>query len=175
MRDAKGTREGETMIVRLPNWISSLENYNQGLVFGGYQGRYGICWARDYRYPSVITEHNTEFGAQSTAIIGTTWGNASEGFVADMQTYADAYNATQQPGREPVRDLSQLNLFVKACHAAAEVGSFDLSTLTVGNFGGSEGDLLGVLAPNVGNLILAAGMPSCGLDLSTLSSAITAI
>mgnify|MGYP000580828506 CR=1 FL=1 len=50
----------------------------------------------------------------------------------------------------------------------------DLSTLTVDNFGGEVGDLLGTDAPNVGNLVTAAGLPSCGLDLSALNNPIVA-
>ena len=162
------------MRIRLPNWISCLENYDQGLVFYGYRQRYGLCYARDYVYPE-ITVHNVEFGAQSKAVTATTWNAAAEGFKADMQSYADAWNETQQAGREPMRDLSSLNLFVQGCFAAAEVSSFDLSTLTVANFGGEIGDLLGTEAPNVGNLVEAAGMPACGLDLSTLDSSIESV
>jgi len=162
------------MRVRLPNWISCLENYDQGVVFYGYRQRYGLCYARDYVYP-VITSHNTDFGSEGKAVTCTTWNNVAEGFLADMQTYADAWNETQQPGRESMRDLSALNLFVRGCFAVAAISEFDLSTLTVGNFGGEVGDLLGTEAPNVGNLITAAGMPACGLDLSTLDSPIEAV
>ena len=162
------------MRVRLPNWISCLENYNQGIVFYGYRQRYGLCYARDYVYPE-ITVHNVEFGAQSKAVTSTTWNAAAEAFKTDMQTYADAWNETQQAGREPMRDLSSLNLFVQGCFAAADVTSFDLSTLTVDNFGGVIGDLLGTELPNVGNLVEAAGMPACGLDLSTLDSSIETV
>jgi hypothetical protein len=116
-----------------------------------------------------------QFGLKVKAIVDTTWNNASEGFKADMQTYADAWNATQHPGKEEIRDLSALNLFVRACFAAAESASFDLSTLTVDNFGGEVGDLLGTEAPNTGNLITAAGMPACGLVLSSLDSDIVAV
>jgi len=45
----------------------------------------------------------------------------------------------------------------------------------VDNFGGEIGDLLGTEAPNVGNLIEAADMPACGLDLSTLNSSIETV
>jgi hypothetical protein len=162
------------MRVRLPNWISCLENYNQGIVFYGYRQRYGLCYARDYVYPQ-ITSQNVEFGTEGKAVTDTTWNAAAEGFKEDLQTYADAWNATQQAGRESMRDLSALNLFVRGCFAAAESTSFDLSTLTVANFGGEAGDLLGTEAPDVGNLIEAAGMPACGLDLSTLDSSIEAV
>lgn len=162
------------MRVRLPNWISCLENYDQGIVFYGYRQRYGLCYARDYMYPE-ITAQNAEFGSQGQAVTATTWNAASEGFKANMQTYADAWNATQQPGREPIRDMSALNLFVRGCFATAKLSAFDLSTLTVDNFGGEAGDLLGTAAPDVGHLIEAAGMPACGLDLSTLDSSIETV
>lgn len=162
------------MQVVLPNWISSLKNYDQGLVFYGYRQRYGLCYARDYKYP-LLNAHNSQFGLEARAVTSTTWNSASEGFKADMATYASAWNSTQQPGREPVRDLSSLNLFVRACFAAAESSVFDLSTLTVSNFGGTAGDLLGENPPNVGNLVTAAGMPSCGLDLSTLNTSIEVV
>jgi hypothetical protein len=162
------------MKIRLPNWISSLSNYNQGLVFYGYRQRYGLCYAREYVYP-VITSHNLEFGTKVKAVIDTTWNNASESFITDMQTYSAAWNNTQHTGREPMRDLSRLNLFIRGCFAAAEAAGFDLSTLTVNNFGGEEGDLLGTEDPNVGNLIIAAGMPACGLDLSELNNPIVGL
>ena len=161
------------MRIRLPNWISTLEGYNDGLVFFGYRQRYGLCYSRDYVYPTITT-HNTEFGAEGKAVMDTTWNAADVSFKSDMQLYADAWNETQQPGREPMRDLSALNLFVKGCFAAAEAATFDLSTLTVDNFGGEVGDLLGTEAPNVGNLITAAGLPGCGLDLSALNNPIVA-
>jgi len=161
------------MKVSLPNWISSFSGWNNGLVFFGYQDRYGICYARDYVYPT-ITSANTTFGAEAKAVTDTTWNAADVSFVADMQTYADAWNETQMAGRELSRDLTAINLFVKACFAAADEASFDLSTLTVANFGGEAGDLLGTEDPDVGHLVAAALMPSCGLTLSTLNSPIEA-
>ena len=159
------------MRVRLASYISVLEGYFQGAVFYGHKQKFGLCYARDYVMPT-LTVHNTEFGNEGKAITATTWLSAASGFTADMQTYADAYNATQQEGREGMRILTALNLFVKACHAAADVTSFDLSTLTVELFGGEAGDLLGTEAANVGNLIEAAGMPACSLDLDDLDSTI---
>ncbi|MCF7920491.1 MAG: hypothetical protein K9N06_11325 [Candidatus Cloacimonetes bacterium] len=161
------------MRVRLPNWISAFEGWNEGLVFFGFKKDYGLCYSRDYKYPT-ITAHNTEFGTEASAVAATTWNAADESFKADMALYADAWNLTQKPGHEPTRDISALNLFVKGCFAAADASSFDLSTLTVENFGGEAGDLLGTSAPNVGNLITAAGLPSCGLDLATLNNPIVA-
>jgi len=161
------------MKVKLPNWISSFSGWNNGLVFFGYKERYGICYARDYVYPT-ITVNNTGFGLKSKAVTDTTWNLADVSFKDDMQTYADAWNLTQMEGRELSRDLTAINLFVKAVFAAAEAASFDLSTLTAATFGGDVGDLLGSIDPNVGNLITEAELPNCGLVLSTLSSPIVA-
>ena len=61
---------------------------------------------------------------------------------------------------------------IKACYAVSEITAFDLTTLTVDNFGGEVSDLLGTEVPNIGNLITVAGMPDCGLDLSILNSPI---
>lgn len=161
------------MKVKLPNWISSLSGWNAGLVFYGYKEKYGLCYARDYVMPT-LTADNTAFGAQGKAIAQTTWGSADAGFVADMQTYADAWNETQQPGREDVRDLTALNLFMKACYIVGEETEFDLSTLTSANFGGEVGDLLGTADPNVYQLILAAGLPACDIDITLLVQPIVA-
>jgi len=162
------------MRVKLASYIAILEGYYQGAVFYGFKQKFGLCYARDYVIPT-LTVHNTEFGAEAKAITSTTWNAAAEGFKTDMQTYADAWNLTQQVGREGTRDMTALNLFVKACFAAGAVSSFDLSTLTVGTFGGEIGDLLGTEAPNVGNLITAAGMPACDLDLADLDSSIESV
>lgn len=162
------------MRVKLASYISVLEGYYQGAVFYGFKEKFGLCYARDYVIPT-LTDHNTEFGADAKAVTQTTWGAAAEGFKTDMQTYADAWNLTQQAGREGQRDLTALNIMVKACFAAAAVSSFDLSTLTVDDFGGEIGDLLGTEAPNVGNLITAAGLPACDLDLEDLDSSIESV
>ncbi len=161
------------MKVRLPNWISSFSGWNNGLVFFGYQERYGICYARDYVYPTITTA-NTAFGVKAKAVTDTTWNAADSSFIADMQLYANAWNETQMAGRELSRDLTAINLFVKACFAAAEAVSYDLDDLTVATFGGEVGDLLGTEDPDVGNLVTQAVLPSCGLDLATLSSPIVA-
>jgi len=162
------------MRVKLASYINVLEGYFQGLVFYGFKQIYGLCYARDYVIPTLTTQ-NTTFGQEAKAVTDTTWNAASEGFKADMQTYADAWNETQGVGREGTRDLSALNLFVKACFKVGTLTAFDLSTLTVAKFGGEAGDLLGTEAANVGNLIETALLPACDLDLSDLDSAIEAI
>lgn len=162
------------MRVKLASYISTLEGYFQGAVFYGYREKFGICYARDYVYPT-ITAANVAFGTYGKAVTDTTWNAAAEGFKTNMQTYTDAWNETQQEGREGVRDMTSLNLFVKACFAAAEVSAYDLSDLTVDTFGGVIGDLLGTEAPNVGNLITAAGLPTCSLDLDDLDSSIESV
>ena len=161
------------MRARPSDWMQYFAGYNDGIVFMSYKNRYGLNAVRKYMYPSLITSQNVSFGLECKGA-SSTWVDADSSFQADMQLYADAWNETQQPGREPMRDLSGLNLFVKGCFAAADAASFDLSTLTVENFGGEVGDLLGTEAPNVGNLITTAGLPSCDLDLSTLNSPIVA-
>lgn len=162
------------MKVKLPNWIDQLSGYNNGLVFFGYRDKYHVCYARDYVMPT-LTANNTTFGSEAGAVAGTTWNAADSNFKADMQTYADAWNDTQSAGKEPGRDLTALNLFIKACFAAADETSFDLSTLTVNNFGGEAGNLLGTESPDVGSLIEIAGLPSCDLELSSLNSPIVAV
>ena len=162
------------MKVHLASYISHLEGFYQGLVFYGYKAKFGLCYARDYVIPE-LTAQNTAFGNEAKAVTDTTWNAAAEGFKADMQTYADAWNETQQAGREGMRDLTALNLFVRGCFDAATFTAFDLKTLTVAKFGGEAGDLLGTEAANVGNLVETSGMPSCSLDLSTLDSAIEAV
>ena len=162
------------MRIKLASYVAGMSGYFQGAVFYGYRERFGICYARDYVMPT-LTSNNVAFGSASSAVCGVTWPAAAEGFKTDLQTYADAWNVTQQEGRDPIRDLSALNLFVKACWDAADITSFDLSTLTVDNFGGEASDLLGTAAPNVGNLIEAAGMPACGIVLSTLNSSIESV
>ena len=159
------------MRVRLASYISTLEGYFQGAVFYGYKDKFGLCYARDYVVPT-LTSQNATFGSEAKAVTDTTWNAAAESFKADMQTYADAWNETQQPGREGMRNLTALNLFVRGCFDTATDTAFDLSTLTVANFGGEVGDLLGAEPAQVGKLISAASMPSCSLDLDTLNSPI---
>ncbi|MCF7919501.1 MAG: hypothetical protein K9N06_06285 [Candidatus Cloacimonetes bacterium] len=147
--------------------------YTQGHVAMPYKNKFGLTYMRIYVYPQSFTDHQVEFGNECRAVT-TTWPDADASFQADMQLYADAWNETQQPGHNEIRDLSDFNLFIKGCFAAGEASSFDLKTLTVDNFGGEAGDLLGTAAPNVGNLIIAAGLPTCGLDLATLNNPIVA-
>ncbi|MCF7912304.1 MAG: hypothetical protein K9M99_07240 [Candidatus Cloacimonetes bacterium] len=113
------------------------------------------------------------FASKTTAVIDT-WKDASEGFINDIITYTQAWNETQLDGRTQI-PYNKLNIFLKACFAVAKLSAFDISTLTVDNFGGEAGDLLGTAEPNVGNLITAAGMPACGLDLETLDSSIETV
>jgi hypothetical protein len=78
-------------------------------------------------------------------------------------------------GIELMIPYNALNIFLKACFAAADASSFDITTLTVDNFGGEVGDLLGTEAPNAGNLVTAAGLPDCGLVLADLDSSIETV
>ena len=153
--------------------VQFFTGYLSRIVYRSYKRKDGLVSAYAYRYPSEITSQQVEFGNECRAVT-TTWPDADVSFKADMQIYADAWNETQQPGHLEVRDLSDFNLFIKGCFAAGEAASFDLTTLTVDNFGGEVGDLLGTDALNVGNLVTAAGMPSCGLDLAALNNPIVA-
>ena len=131
-----------------------------------------VTFLRDYVVPDN-PEGQASFASKTTPIFST-WSAADSAFIDDIVTYTEAYNATQLDGRTQI-PLNKLNIFVKAVFPAAEANSFDLSTLTVNNFGGEIGDLLGTEEPNVGNLIETAGLPDCGLDLSTLNNPIVAI
>ncbi|MCF7911828.1 MAG: hypothetical protein K9M99_04835 [Candidatus Cloacimonetes bacterium] len=148
--------------------------YVDGMVFSPYKDRFGINSLKKYKYPEELTDQNAIFGAQCKAVAGT-WTDASEGFQQDMATYEVAWNNTQHVGKLESRDVCDYALFMAACFAVADLTEFDLSTLTVDNFGGEAGDLLGTADPNVGNLIIAAGMPACGLDLSTLNNSIETV
>ena len=130
-----------------------------------------VTFLRDYFNPDNPAG-KAAFAAKSIAVIAT-YTAADVSFMDNMQTYTEAWNLTQLDGRTQI-PRNKLNIFVKACFAAAEAASFDISTLTVDNFGGEVGDLLGTEAPNVGNLIKAAGLPACGLELTTLNSPIVA-
>ena len=131
-----------------------------------------VTFLRDYFVPENPTGQ-AAFASKTGAVIDT-YKDASEGFLNDLATYKEAWNETQLNGRSQL-PYNPLNVFLKACFAAAEIGSFDISTLTVDNFGGEAGDLLGTMSPTIGNLIEYAELPDCGLDLSTLSSLITGI
>ena len=131
-----------------------------------------VTFLRAYFVPDN-PEGEAVFASKTTAVIDT-WKTASDGFITDLITYTLAWNETQLDGRTQI-PYNKLNIFLKASFAAAKVTSFDISTLTVDKFGGEAGDLLGTEAPNVGNLVEAAGMPACGLDLSTLNSSIETV
>lgn len=154
--------------------VQFFSGYLSRIVYCSYKRRDGLMSAREYSYPTSFTDHQVSFGNMCHAV-NTTWPNADSNFQDDMQTYADAWNETQQPGHLEMRDLSDFNTFLMGCYAAAEETGFDLTTLTVDNFGGEAGDLLGTESPTVGNLITVAGMPACGLDLSTLNSPIVSV
>ena len=131
-----------------------------------------ITFLRTYFVPDN-PEGEAVFASKTTAVIDT-WKDASESFINDIITYTQAWNETQLDGRTQI-PYNKLNIFLKACFATAKALAFDISTLNVDNFVGEIDDLLGTEAPNVGNLITAAGMPECGLDLSTLDSSIESV
>ena len=131
-----------------------------------------VTFLRTYFVPDN-PEGEAAFASKTTAVIAT-WKATAEGFVNDIVTYTQAWNESQLDGRSQI-PYNKLNIFLKACFATAKYAGFDISTLTVATFGGEVGDLLGTEAANVGNLIGAAGMPACGLDLATLNSPIEAV
>ena len=112
----------------------ALRGNHGGAVFYGFHGREGLCYVRGY---PRLTRHNRKFGDAVTAIMKTTWYNASIGFKKDMRIYTEAWNKTQQPDH----DLPVSNIFMKCCFAVEKV--FDKRYLTVANFGGKVRDLLG--------------------------------
>jgi len=130
-----------------------------------------ITFLRDYFVPEN-PEGEATFTSKTTPVIAT-YSAADSSFIENLVLYTEAWNSTQLDGRSQI-PLNKLNVFLKACFPAAKAASFDISTLTVNNFGGEIGDMLGTDAPNVGNLITAAGLPACGLDLATLNSPIVA-
>jgi hypothetical protein len=131
-----------------------------------------VTFLREYVVP-VNPAGQAAFASKTGAVIDT-YKNASEGFLNDLATYKEAYNETQLDSRTQI-PYNALNIFLKACFAAADASSFDITTLTVDNFGGEVGDLLGTEAPNVGNLVTAAGLPDCGLVLADLDSSIETV
>lgn len=137
----------------------------------GWKGLF-VTFLRQHFLPDN-PEGEAAFASKTTAVINT-WKDVAEGFASDVITYTLAWNETQLDGRSQI-PYNRLNIFLKACFATAKISEFDISTLTVSNFGGEVGDLLGTEAPTVGNLITAAGMPACGLDLSDLDSPIEAV
>ena len=143
---------------------------NEKVAYGW--GDLDVTFLRDYTIPDN-PEGQAAFASKTVPVVSS-WTNADSAFKDDIITYTEAYNATQLDGRTQI-PLNKLNIFMKAVFPAAEANSFDLSTLTVNNFGGEIGDLLGTEEPNVGNLIETAGLPDCGLDLSTLNNPIVAI
>jgi hypothetical protein len=173
-QNGRSITKGEEMEAKPSIWIQYFSGTMDGFIMMPYKNRFGLNCVRKYKYPTEFTDQNQIFGDQCHAIAGT-WNAAAEGFQADMATYEEAWNNTQHAGKLEERDRVDYALFIKACFGVADLTAFDLSTLTVDNFGGEAGDLLGTEAPNVGNLITAADMPACGLDLSTLNSPIEAV
>ncbi|MCF7920572.1 MAG: hypothetical protein K9N06_11730 [Candidatus Cloacimonetes bacterium] len=82
-----------------------------------------ITFLRDYFVP-VNPAGEAAFTAKSTAVIDT-WKDADASFISDIVTYTAAWNETQLDGRSQI-PYNKLNIFVKACYAAAEAASFDI-------------------------------------------------
>ena len=107
------------------------------------------------------------FAAKVAAVVST-YKAADAGFITDLATYVDEYN--MQIVGDNQLPLSKYSVFIKACFLAAEANSFDITTLTVGLFGGSEGDLLGTDAADVFHLMDNAGMPALGFVAADLDA-----
>ena len=154
------------MKIKLPEWVKAKAGRDGDLVYYGNKNIEGVCYARQYVYPT-LTEHHRDFGSK-VGSVANTWNEADAGFKADMKIFADAWNETHRSVTEPKQNLTGMNLFIKGCFAVAKAASFDLNKLSVDNFGGKAGDLLGTATPNAGNFIKAAGLTDCGIDLNML-------
>ena len=125
-----------------------------------------ITHARSYIRP-VNDAGQAAFKEKILAVVAT-FNAAAAGFVEDLATYVSSYN--EQIVDDHELPLSKYSIFVKACFAAAEANSFDITTLTTANFGGIEGDLLGTSDPTVFNLIDQAGLPHMGYTATDLQT-----
>ena len=137
------------------------------LVMNHREGKL-ITHARSYIRP-VNEAGQAAFKEKILAVVGT-FNAADEAFVTDLTTYVDSYN--EQIVDDHELPLSKYSIFVKACFLAAEEQEFDITTLTVDNFGGTEGDLLETLSPTVFNLIDTANLPHMGYVAADLDGTI---
>jgi len=90
---------------------------------------------------------------------------ADSAFITDLENYAKQYN--QQIVDDHELPVTKYALFVKACFAAAEANSFDISTLTASNFGTG---LLGGDSDTTYYLITNAEMPILGFVATDLAN-----
>ena len=157
------------MKVHLAPCIKNVSCYLDGLVFYTYPGMDGVCYTRNYSYPS-LTAHNHYYGACFRAIINNIWKTAAPGFKQDLKDYTIAWNKTQCHQQNDMHHNNAINILIKACFKIAQQKDFDLRTLTISNFSGSPTSLLGNQEPTVANLIKTAKLPKCGVLLESFNS-----
>lgn len=140
------------------------------LVMNHRQGKI-ITHARAYIRPD--NDAGQAAFAEKVLAVVSTYKAADAAFVTDLDTYVTVYN--QQVVDDHELPLSKYAIFIKACFAAAEATSFDITTLTVALFGGTLGDLLGEDAADVFHLMATAGLPGLGFVAADLNSDIEGI
>lgn len=137
------------------------------LVMNHREGK-TITHARSYVRPSNLVQQEA-FKEKIQAVVGC-YREAHVDFVADLADYVKQYN--QQIVDDDGLPVSKYAIFVKGCFAAAETNAFDITTLTLANFG------TGLLADDpetVFSLISDAGLPLLGFEAADLNSPINPI
>jgi hypothetical protein len=157
------------MKVYLSPWIKKVSGYLDGLVFYTYPEMPGVCYVRNYVKPP-LTAHNHFCGECFKAIIKNVWQTASPGFKQDLKDYTKAWNNTQCPQKKDKHQYNAVNILIKACFNIAQQNDFDLRTLNISNFSGSETALLGNQKSSVANLIKTANLPGCGIHIEDFNS-----
>jgi len=134
------------------------------LVMNHREGK-TITHARSYVRPSNLDQQEA-FKEKIQAVVGV-YREADAGFVSNLTDYVKQYN--QQIVDDDGLPVSKYAIFVKGCFAAAEENAFDISTLTLLNFGSGllDGD-----AETVFSLISNAGLPLLGFEAADLNSPI---
>ncbi|RLC50849.1 MAG: hypothetical protein DRI23_05625 [Candidatus Cloacimonadota bacterium] len=132
------------------------------LVMNHREGK-TITHARSYVRPDNVAQQDA-FKAKLAAIVAT-YRLADSAFITDLENYSKQYN--QQIVDDHELPVTKYALFVKACFAAADANSFDISTLTAANFGTGllDGD-----SDTTYYLITNAGMPILGFVSTDLAS-----
>jgi len=156
------------MKVYLSTCIKRVSGYLDGIVFYAYPEMHGVCYTRNYFYPS-LTSHHHYYGACFKAIINNLWKPASSGFKQDLRSYTIAWNKTQCRQKFGKPNYNAVNILIKACFNIAQQKEFDLRTLNASNFTGSATALLGNQQPTVANLIKIAKLTDCGIQLDQLN------
>jgi len=132
------------------------------LVMNHREGK-TITHARSYVRPSNL-EQQEAFKAKIQAVVGC-YREADALFVGDLADYVKQYN--QQIVDDDGLPVTKYAIYVKACFAAAEANSFDITTLTAANFGTGllDGD-----TETVYNLVSNADLPLLGFEAADLNN-----